>query len=542
MIALLPTLFLGAALAAAATPHKRRTTGRVEYATQQRLYLEAGARDGLAAGQTLQLHRNGRAVGTCKIETVVETRATCLGSGQVGDTFDLSPPATPPSAPVKMAAPPEPPEILARRRAALAAAQFEKVDFHAPPQLAAPPRASVTITHTSWLATGAGPWHQERVDVSLRDVSLGGPYTLDVDLSARHWSLRSGPVSFRPEDPTQLYVWEAAISRLPRDAGLALSAGRVRPRSVPGQVILDGAQAGWNTGKGSEAGVFGGAVPDEVTLAPSLTHGTFGAYWAGQHAGSADATLRLFRHEARVAFVNTAALGRRVEGEALIQLWLTRFFEASGNVRIGAGDHQAPGSLDAVRLDGNAQPFEDLSVTGGFRYEGLSIPELDGPGAVRYGGAARHADLSAQWDAAPMLRISAISGLTTDLTSHLTRRWIGPEVGSPRLLGGNAGVSLGYLEEQGWSQGRSGYLQLVTGQRSRVQVLARFSWFHTISGLAPEPTDELALFGSVRAQLARFVSLRLTAMGRSSLNGGRSPFRLPGTQAGWLEADLSGQF
>ena len=531
-----------AALAAcliAAAPQPRRT-GSVVYATQARLYLDAGARDGLAKGQVLKLRRDGRAAGTCTVETVGETKSTCAGRGVVGDVFEVSPPAPPPAPEVKRPPPPESTAVVQQRKAAVESSGFEKVDFHAGPEGVAVSRGQVSIAHATWASSGYGPWHQERADILVRDARLGRGFTLDLDLSARRYSLRSGPVSFRPDDPTQLYVWEAAISRNPRDGGFAMSLGRVRPQLVPGQVILDGAQAGWRSAGGSEVGLFGGTVPDEITLAPSLQHGTFGAYWAGQHAGDADSLLRNFRHEARVAFVNTALLGKRVEGEALVQLWLTRRFDASANVRVGAGDKTtsrvAPDNLDAVRVDGNFTPLDDLSFTGGFRYEGLSIPEIDGPANVRYGGAARHADLSAQWDPLTHLRMSAVSGITTDLVSGFTRRWIGPELAIPGW------VAIGYLEEQGWAKGRSSYLQLSGSLRSRLQVVARFSWFHTINGLAPEATDDLAIFASIRAQVFRMISLRLSAMGRSSLNGGRSAFGPGATQSGWLDGAIAGEF
>ena len=546
---MIATACLLAALAAAAAPPGRRT-GTVVYATQRRLYLDAGTRDGLAPGQVLQLRRDGRAAGACTVESAAETQATCAGNGVAGETFAVSPPAAPLAPPVQRPAPPEPVRVIAQRKAAVVSAAWEKVDFHhGAGDLGPPLRAEVVVAHATWAATGAGPWHQERADVNLRGARLGGGFALDLEMSARRWSLRSDPISFRPGDPTQLYVWNAAISRNPLDSGPALSVGRVRPRFMPGQVILDGAQAGWRTGPGSEAGIFGGAVPDDVTLSPSLQHGTFGAYWAGQHAGDAASPLRLFRHEARVAFVNTAALGKRMEGEALVQLWLTKRFDAAANVRVGATNLflAAPGSrsttsLDAVRIDGNLMASDQLSFTGGFRYEGLSIPELDGPANVRLGGSARHADLSAQWEPITILRLSAVSGLSTDLTSNETRRWIGPEIGSPALLGGRVSVSAGYLEEQGWAKGRSTYFQVSGGGRSRVQVIARLSWFHTISGLAPEATDDLGIFCSVRAQLTRSISLRLAAMGRSSLNGGRSVLGGPATTAGWLDGALAGEF
>lgn len=528
-------------LVAAAAPDQPRRTGTVVYATQRRLYLDAGARDGIARGTVLELRRGGRPAGSCTVETVGETRSICSGSGLPGDVFDVVPPPPLPAPQVKRATPPEPVPVVEERKAAVTSATFERVDFHGGPEIGAGTRAEVTIAHASWAAVGVGPWHQERADVALRDARLGGGFTLDVDLSARRWTLRSDPVSFRPDDRDQLYVWEAAISRRAQEGGFAMSVGRVRPRYVPGQVIFDGAEAGWRTAGGSEVGVFGGAVPDDVTLAPSLEHGTFGAFWSGQHAGDPDSVVRVFRHEARVAFVNTASLGKRVEGEALFQLFLTRWFDAAAAVRGGRREREGTGSLDAVRLDANLGPFDGLSLSGGYRYDGLSIPELDGPGNVRFGGAARHADLSAEWQPGDVLRIAVVSGVATDLTVDQTRRWIGPEVGT-RLFAGNASVAVGYLEEQGWAQGRSAYLQIVGGARSRVQAVARFSWFHTITGLSPEPTDDLAGFFSIRARIAGDVSLRLAATGRSSLNGGRIALGTPSAQAGWLDAALDGQF
>ena len=56
------------------------------------------------------------------------------------------------------------------------------------------------------------------------------------------------------------------------------------------------------------------------------------------------------------------------------------------------------------------------------------------------------------------------------------------------------------------------------------------------------PTDDLALFASIRAQLSQAISLRLAAAGRTSLNGSRSVLGAAATQAGWLDAQLAGQF
>ena len=539
-------LFAAGALAGVAarakTPPPRRS-GSVLYATATRLYLDAGSRDGLAPGEILKFQS-----GSCRVEQVSETRASCLGTGRTGDTFPLPEPPPPPR-PVARLPPPTAPAVLEQRRSVLASASYAKVDFHEGAGGLEMRRGSIEgeIRHTTWWTSGGpGAWNQERADAAIRGASLGAGFTLDLDLSARRWSRRSDPISFRPYDPAQLYVWEAAISRRSADGGPAFSLGRVRPYRVPGQVILDGAQAGWRMVGGGEAGIFGGVVPDAVTLAPSLDHGTFGAYWIGQRAFEVDSTLRFLRHEARIAFVNTADLGQRVEGEALLEARITRRLDAAVNVRAGGAASRGVGSLDtvrleAVRVDGAARPFDSLSFSGSFRYEGLSVPELDGPGHVLSGGAARHADASAAWEPIDALRFYVLSGLSTDLVTIKTRSWIGPEVELPRLFGDRAGVSAGYFQEGGWAPGRSAWLQVLERSRGVLQILARISWFRT-RGLAPVVLDELGASAAISAQLGPYVALRVSLMGRTTLNGQRTLFS-PGTgQSAFADAVIAGTF
>jgi hypothetical protein len=522
-------------LGTAAPGAEPRRVGTVAYATLRRLYLDAGAREGLAPGQVL--HIKG---GTCRVEEVSPRYASCVGRGRPGDTFDLPLPL--PALVVRRLPLPAPAAVLEQRRSVLSAAAFEKIDYHAPP--GAPPSShtvEVGIGHTSWISSGAEPWHLEQLDAHLIGTPIGGGFTLDVDLSARRWTRRTDPISFRPEDPTQLYVWEAALSRRSVGGGPAFSLGRVRPWWMPGQSILDGAQAGWSTSGGSQAGVFGGVVPDAVTLSPSLSQGTFGGYWSGMHTGAADSVLRFFRHELRVAFVNTSEFGRRVEGEGLIEARITRRIDAAVDVRVGSGDRQAPALLDAVRIDGAARPFDGLSFNGSFRYEGLSVPELDGPGRILSGGAARHADLSMAWEPTPRIRVTVLSGLSTDLVVGQTRRWIGPELGAPRLFSDRVGVSAGYVQEGGWAPGRSAWLQLLVRPAMLVQVLTRLSWSRTRS-IAPVDLDEVGASAAVQAQFGPHVALRLSALGRTTLNGDTALFGGASGQTGVLNAEVTGQF
>lgn len=509
-----------------------RTAGAVVSVTAERVYLDAGARDGLAPGQVLELRRGARVAGRCKVELVSASKASCAGQGAPGDTFALSPPPRPAPPPPSRAQPPLAPRALAERRSALEAAQFPLVQSRGggePGVVASAGRVRAAITHVSYAASGVGPWHEEAARVQLAGVPLGAGFAAVADLSARHWTLRDGPQSFQPGEKSQLWVREAALVRRPA-TGFELAAGRVRAAYAPGAVLFDGAQAGVRSAGGAEAGLFGGAVPDADTLAPSTQRGTVGAYWTAR-SESRDGALRLLRHEARVAFSSSPELGRRMEAEALVQASLGRALDVSAEARGGYGLDDKRGALDAVRVDASARPLRSLSLSGGFRYEGLAVPELDG-GLLRTGGGTRHADLSLSWDASSALRVRAVSGLATDLALGATRRFGGPELAVPF---GAHEVSAGWLEE---TRGRSAFVQLLARPRA-LQLMGRLSWFHE-PGLSLAQSDDLGASLSAQAPLGEWCVLRLTALGRAALDPqSRS---LAGVTAGLLRAELGGRF
>jgi hypothetical protein len=529
-----------ASAAAGAAP---RTSGRVEYATAQRLYLDAGERDGLVPGETLQLRRGDKSAGTCRVDAVSDAHATCLGAGKVGDTFALS--AAPPLA---IPEPERPQQPLSeaetdRRRRVVETAPREKVDFHGTPAARAlSGRTEVELTHATWAEQTVGPWHQERLDVAIRGMPLGAGFELYADVSARRYTLRSGSVLARPEDPTQLYVWDAEIARRPTQGGLALAFGRVRPWSAPGSTIIDGAQAGWRTHNNFELGVFGGGVPDPVTLAPSFDRHTAGAYLAMQSVGERDAVIRYSREELRVAYGNSPELGRRVEAEALAQLSLGRMVDFGAQARVARGDREADQSLDGASVDVGFRPFEGLSLLGAFRYQGVSVPERDGPGAALYGGAARHADATLSWEIAPWLTFSGVGGYAKDLTTGLSRRFAGPEIGLPWIFSDVGGASVGVVAEDGWTGGHTAWVQILTRRPRWAQALVRVTWFRT-RAMGPDNEDEIGAYASISAQLSPYVALRLSALGRAGGSPGAKPLTSTGSLlGGTAEATLAGRF
>jgi hypothetical protein len=492
----------------------------------------------------LQLRRGEKAVSTCRIEVVSETRATCAGSGQTGDVFALprlAPPARP-SAERPSDSPLSEAES-ARRHRFLEAAAYHKVEHRA--AVAVPSvltgKSEVQLAYASWASQQSGGFHQERLDVAIRGAPVGAGFALYADLSARRWSLRSGAVNARPDEPNQLYVWEAELVRRPAQGGLLLALGRVRPWSAPGSTIIDGAQAGWRTRGNVEFGLFGGGVPDPDTLAPSFRRATAGAYLSVQSAGDASSVLRWLRQQVRLAYATSPEGGRRLAAEALSEISLGGVLDLGVDARVTRGE-LAIATLDEVTVDAGLRPFDGFSLLGGYRYQGRSSPERDGL-AILSGGAARHADLTASWEVASWLTLSGTSGLAKDLTTGELRRFAGPGLGLPRLFGDAGGASFGWLEEDGWFGGRTAWVQVLTRRPRFLQVILRASWFQTRS-LGPYTEDELSASASISAQLGPAVSVRIAALGRAGgvpgvrpLNGGAGNL-LGGT----VDAALAGRF
>jgi len=521
----------------------QRTTGKVEYATAGRLYLDAGARDGLAPGAVLALRRGEKAVGTCKVEVVSETHATCLGNGRTGDTFPVEArPEPAEAAPARTGAGPLADNEVARRRRSLENTTFEKVDFHGGerPTLFSG-RTEARISYFTWAATGVGPWHQERLDAAVRGAPVGGGFSLYADMSARYWSERSGPVVSRPDDNWQLYVWEAELVRRSQQSGLQVALGRIRPWVAPGATIVDGAQAGWRTKGNVEFGIFGGGVPDPSTTSPTFDRSTAGGYLAFQSVGDTHATVRYAREEFRLAYVNSPELGKRMELEGLGQMSLGKMLDLGLQGRIAKPDSGST-LLDSFSADLGFRPLEKLSVLGGFRYQGSPVPEADGPGVINSGGDARHADVTARWEVKPWLTLAATSGMAKDLTTGFSRRYLGPEVGLPRLFGEVGGASAGYLFEDGWTGGHTAWVQVLTRRPRGVQAMVRAFWYQT-TGLGPYTEDELGVSASVSAQLTEFIALRFTGMGRAGGSPGIQPFSSTGSVfTGTFDIALAGRF
>lgn len=504
-----------------ASPSSRpahRGTGAVAYVTGSgRAYLDAGSEDGLATGLEVTLRRGTESPGRCTIEALSPHHAVCTGGrARVGDTFEL--PAVPQVAPPPVLPPPPTPEVLARRRAVVEAAPQAQVAFQAPRKAEplAMPRTraiDVSLTHQTWDVSPGGASSKESLDVLARGVPLSSWLFLDLDARLEHWSSRQNP-RFRPRDKTQLYVWQAQLTAVPSDA-LSLSGGRVLPWGIPGATIFDGGMVGWHgrfAETRAEAGLFGGTVPQPDTLRTTSERATGGGYWIvdRQLAGG------VLRTEGRLAAVRSPELGTRGEASLTGRFFL-RALDLSAEANLGAGGKgHAPGNLDSARLDATVRPAAGLSLGGSFRYAGLAWPQTFDPPA--FPARSREADGFLAYDLLRWLRLGGTAGYAEDLSSHATRRWFGPEATLPRVLGGWATFSLGYLEENGWIAGRSAYAQLVATPWKPLWLLARASWSHEdAAGLYQ---DEGSLTLGARAQLNQYLAVRLTLSGRTALDAG----------------------
>lgn len=503
-------------------PHERRPgIGTVTYATGRRAYLDAGSRGGLAAGAEVRLERAGRPAATCRVEVVGENEATCVGTGvRTGDTFALQPPpASAAPAPRRL-----PPLVASaeqsRRRATVAAVTFEKVDFkatQAPAPVAVYRGAEISLGHATWAAYGTGPLQQEHLNVALYGVPLGGGIRAYLDLSALHWTVRNGS-RFRPDDRNQLYVWEAELAARDPGRSLVFALGRVRPWNAPGSSVFDGVQAGWRPAPNAEIGLFGGGIPSPETLSPTLARRTGGLYLALEQSGRSGI---LVREEVRLAAVKSPELGSRAEAEAEGQVFLGKRIQGTADLRFGIGDSSAPGNLDAARVDLSVRPVDRVTLLGSYRYVGLDSFVLSN-GVSTGLGPSRHADLAAAVDATSWLTVSAAGGYAKDLTVGVERRWYGPEVTLPRLLGGRASVGAGWHEEAGWVGGRDVFVQIGGQPAPWLRLFSRVSYFRdTHAGTIPDESGGIFLNGMV--DFTQWLSLRVSVLGRMSLGQGEAP-------------------
>ena len=496
-----------------AGPAALASSGRVTYVAGASIYLDVGARDGVVNGAVFDLVKKRGKPLSCTAVDVAAHHAVCRSEARLraGDrlTFTAalssSPPQAKDSAP--RAAPPPPPPALAD---ALAQAPAPHVVWRRRPGSSRPAfatRGSVTLRQQVWTTAGAdGTFARPSLDASAR-AGLGLFPGLYAEGALRLQGDAVAPASerFRPGD-VQLYLWSASIGVA--EGSVVGALGRFRPRRAPGMQLLDGAQAGFTAlGGALELGAYAGAIPDAVTVAPSLDRLTAGAYFALDLGVGKDV---LVLPRARVGLVSSPdgkTIRAEAEGEAQV-LW-DGVVATAASARVGAGGSASPlPSLDAARLDVDALPAKSLRLHGGWHYLAPLVVDWD-PGLSPVGGA-HHGDASARSLLDDWLVLGADAGVALDVPTAAARGYAGPVLGLPRAFGAVGGLELGYFEESAlsslsWS-GRSAYVAATMSPLEALRVVTRVWYFEDAA-----PNDslrEVALMTLLDAPVLPWLSLR----------------------------------
>ena len=373
----------------AVAPVARRVEGKVTFATATTVYLDAGALEGLAIGQVIQLTRAAQPVGAC---TVRETgrplvhlhgaggprRGSLLGrhdrarrarggqdgphphrggAGQPQRHRDRDPGG---AGRVEGAAPRRGPRPAPQHpgRPGLRGLARQPVG---PGGLAAgPARRPGERTRRLRRVQVLRRRAPHAVDPAGRDLRAGL-----LDPAA---GLRPGALPARSEEELERRLRTGHALVRPRLDRLRRRPGRPAVRPDRGRHLR---------GRGP-----GSRTPPSrpSTGTPGASTSTSRPPWARRCSPAA---------RARAVVQNPAVL-RHYEGELLLNYWAGGVFSASGNLRMGFGDVHAPSYIDSARLALSVRPVPIFWISGGFSYWGLLMPN-DEPIAT-YPGPSRRAD------------------------------------------------------------------------------------------------------------------------------------------------------
>jgi hypothetical protein len=509
-------LLLAAVSAAPAVPPD---SGHVRFVTGKRIYLDKGAADGLNGGQEVSFSRGQRTIGRCPIDVVGAHVAVCRGGGvQVGDAFALPkrPPASARRARATLPAP-EPAEVVERRALAIAGAPHAKVDFEARARSAYPGTASLGAGVAVYATTPRSPQYiAETLDVALRHLPLGDTgLRFDAALSLLRVRTASEP-RFRPGGGTEVYLWDAEISRREIDSRTVLAMGRIWPWHTPGLAILDGVQLGRRNESGSvEGGAYGGVIPETLTLEPTLDSWTGGLYGALSQAGARDDVVRLAQEEGRISMRHSPTVGWVREAQARGALELRGGgIAGSGRVREAPEVDSGP-VLELADGEVWVRPGPELGAALQVRYLGVAPerqPLLRDELPRVLGGT--HGSFSFSWDPARWVGAAVTGDAHHEQDGDLNEVNAGLDLHLPRLLGDLGGVWLGVAVGQGWMESRSAYVQMILAAPPRLRFLGRFggdvSRFSSPDGAiaVSELGGSLQLEGRITSRL-RFVARTL---------------------------------
>ena len=496
----------------------------VLFVTDKRAYLNRGARDGLKPKQVVPLFRGGRAAGSCTIETLAQHQASCTGARpRVGDTFRVTAATERAQAKVPTLPPRDDEATLRTRAAAVADAHYDLVDFDGAHAVAGHAHAT--------LAPGIVVWHNQpdpagdytlfQIDgeVHVYDVAGTGA-RFDAAFSAMRWGGQAADGRFRPGVQSQFYLWEAELSRRRVEGQTVFAAGRIWPWHTPGLAMIDGAQIGRrNKEETVEGGLYAGAVPTELGVAPSVSSWAAGAYAALLQAGEGKGVFRVAREEVRVGIANAQETGFVTDAEALAQTWLGAWNIGAGG-RVVRSTVLAPQpTLDRAFVDLGARPTLAFGLGLHLRYFGGILPPAAALTGVTPAGRLLGGSADARWAPAGWLGFAAYAGAHRDGQSALMEGYAAIELQLPRMLGGVGGVSGGLEADEGWLRSRLVYGQLITRFGNRLRLLARGSVSaneYTTPATVPN-IHELGAYLHLDGEVATWLKLRAWSLARVPL-------------------------
>ncbi len=368
-IVYLGALWAGAAIAAP-------LEGRVVGLAADAVYLDHGGRDGLTVGSQILISRDpgDTATQTLTVSRIADHFAAAgpvpsAGAIAVGaqwslvGTIDSGPEAL-----TKTPVPPEPlpdPELLAARWKEALAAPQPLIAFQGEPraQTRAPRGVRIHAAALSYPTnvSASGSYQGGRLD--LRSAGgifrpTGVAYRIDLDLAG--WAQRSDFSRLRPSADPYLLVRDLAMEIAPPGGAFRATAGRFRAAQSFAGPMIDGFAASLlrestadavappaSRPPPSEIGVYGGLLPDPLTLRPDSKRTALGAFASTtasvseKTAGRFGASLEMRRfqsasHETgrlRINLDRAAGMGIEAGAAAWRESSTLRFGDAHASIR-----------------------------------------------------------------------------------------------------------------------------------------------------------------------------------------------------------------
>lgn len=488
--------------------------GKVVYRTRKRTYLARGQQDGLSEGQVVRFVREGM---QCTLLDTADRFALCDDPRpRLNSSFRLAKTqATERPQRIEREGPPTRTQ-LQQARVALQRAAPPSVEFEGgfAPRVGL---AQTSLDYGVWASGGRQSYQQVAVNLLIRDAPLGSlPLRGDVSLTALRWLQRPQSRRFRPNEDSQLYVWDLAVST--RNLDFDAAVGRLAT-TIPGLLVLDGARVGFrNAGVLAELGAFGGTLPDFINLKPTADRWTGGIYYALRSSDRSS-----LYHGARLAVVNRAENVITMEVQPAFR---ARLFDGL-SVGVEAQASAPQDNLNNVTLDFAYADLQLDAVSNTF----LSIASryVSDAGAQAFTlnplvvvpQAAIDGDVNLGWRASSWLNVRANGYVRHQPNVDRTRVLVGPEIEALGLLRDHLSLALGYREELSNNiAGRFIYLRgrYRTGPRFWISAQASYTSDALDPDLVQRPLREVGLQSLARLRLFDGISLQVSVLGRLGLS------------------------